>query len=38
MGIKEGEQVQTEKIHNIFNKIVAGNFPNVKKKDVHSGT
>jgi hypothetical protein len=27
MGIKEGEKVQAKDIHNIFNKIVAENFP-----------
>jgi hypothetical protein len=30
MGI-EGEEVQTKGIHNIFNKIIVGNFPNLEK-------
>jgi hypothetical protein len=32
MGIKEGEEVQTKGKHNIFNKITAENFPNLKKE------
>jgi hypothetical protein len=31
IGIK-GEEVQTKGIHNIFNKIMAGNLPNLKKE------
>jgi hypothetical protein len=31
MGIKEGEEVQAKGVCNIFNKIVAENFPNLKK-------
>jgi hypothetical protein len=31
MGIEEGEEVQTKEIHNIFNKIVTENFPNLDK-------
>jgi hypothetical protein len=31
MGIKEGEEVQAKGIHNIFNKIITENFPNLKK-------
>jgi hypothetical protein len=31
MGIKEGEEVQTKGIHNIFNKIITENFTNVEK-------
>jgi chromosome segregation ATPase len=31
MGIEEGEEVQAKEIHNIFNKTVTGNFPNLKK-------
>jgi archaeosine-15-forming tRNA-guanine transglycosylase len=31
MGIKEGEEVQTKGIRNIFNKIVTENFPNLEK-------
>jgi hypothetical protein len=31
MAIKEGE-VQTKGIHNIFNKIIAENFQNIKKE------
>jgi hypothetical protein len=30
MGIKE--EVQAKGIHNIFNKIIAGNFPNLEKE------
>jgi hypothetical protein len=30
MGI-EGEDVQAKRIHNIFNKIITENFPNLKK-------
>jgi chromosome segregation ATPase len=29
--IEEGEEVQTKGIHNIFNKIIAENFPNLEK-------
>jgi hypothetical protein len=31
MGIEEGDEVQVKGIHNIFNKIIAENFPNLKK-------
>jgi hypothetical protein len=31
MGIKEGEEVQPKGIHNIFNKIITENFPNLEK-------
>jgi hypothetical protein len=31
MGIKEGEEVQAKGIHNIFNKIITENFPNLEK-------
>jgi hypothetical protein len=31
MDIKEGEEVQTKGIHNIFNKITKENFPNLEK-------
>jgi hypothetical protein len=31
MGIKEGEDVQPKGIHNIFNKIIKENVPNLKK-------
>jgi hypothetical protein len=31
MGIGEGEEVQDEGIHNICNKIIAEDFPNLKK-------
>jgi chaperonin cofactor prefoldin len=31
MGIDEGEEVQTKRIHNIFNKIITENFPNLEK-------
>jgi chromosome segregation ATPase len=32
MGIEEGEEVQSKEIHNIFNKIITKNFPNVEKE------
>jgi hypothetical protein len=31
MGIEEGEEVQAKVIHNIFNKIMTENFPNLQK-------
>jgi hypothetical protein len=31
MGIEEGEEVQAKGIHNIFNKIITENFPNLRK-------
>jgi hypothetical protein len=31
MGIEEGEEVQTKGIHNIYNKIIKENFPNLEK-------
>jgi chromosome segregation ATPase len=31
MGIEEGEEVQAKGMHNIFNKIIAENFSNLKK-------
>jgi chromosome segregation ATPase len=31
MGIEEGEELQAKGIHNIFNKIIKENFPNVEK-------
>jgi hypothetical protein len=31
MGIEEGEEVQSKGIHNIFNKILTENFPNLEK-------
>jgi hypothetical protein len=31
MGTEEGEEVQAKGIHNIVNKIIAGNFPNLEK-------
>jgi phosphatidate phosphatase PAH1 len=31
MGIEEGEEVQAKGIHDIFNKIIAENFPNLEK-------
>jgi hypothetical protein len=36
MGIEEGEEVQAKGIHNIFNKIVTENFPNIESF-AHSG-
>jgi hypothetical protein len=31
MGIEEGEEMQAKGIHNIFNKIITENFPNLQK-------
>jgi hypothetical protein len=31
MGIDEGEKVQAKGIHNIFNKLITENFPNLEK-------
>jgi hypothetical protein len=31
MGIEEGEEVQAKGIHNILNKIITENFPNLEK-------
>jgi hypothetical protein len=31
MGIEEREEVQEKGMHNIFNKIITGNFPNLGK-------
>jgi hypothetical protein len=31
MGIEEGEKVQAKGIHNIFNKLITENFPNLEK-------
>jgi hypothetical protein len=31
MGIEEGEEVQAKGIHNIFNKLITENFPNLEK-------
>jgi chromosome segregation ATPase len=31
MGIEEGEEVQAKEIHNIVNKIITENFPNLEK-------
>jgi hypothetical protein len=31
MGIEEGEEVQAKRMHNIFNKIITENFPNLEK-------
>jgi hypothetical protein len=31
MGIEEGEEVQAKGMHNIFNKIIIENFPNLEK-------
>jgi hypothetical protein len=30
MGIEQGEEVQAKGMHNIFNKIITGNFPNLE--------
>jgi hypothetical protein len=31
MGIEEGEEVQAKGMHNVFNKIITENFPNLGK-------
>jgi hypothetical protein len=31
VGIEEGEEVQAKGMHNIFNKIITENFPNLEK-------
>jgi hypothetical protein len=31
MGIEEGEELQAKGMHNIFNKIITENFPNLGK-------
>jgi hypothetical protein len=31
MGIEEGEQIQINAKHNVFNKLITENFPNLKK-------
>jgi hypothetical protein len=31
MGIEEGEEVQARGMHNIFNKVITENFPNLEK-------
>jgi hypothetical protein len=38
MGIEKGEEVQAKGMHNIFNKIITENFPNLEKNYAHSGT
>jgi hypothetical protein len=37
MGIEEGEEGQTKGMHNIFNKMIAENFPNLEN-NAHIGT
>jgi hypothetical protein len=32
MGTEEGKEVQAKGIHNIFNKIITENFPNLEKE------
>jgi hypothetical protein len=34
MAVEEGEEVQTKGIDNLFNRIIAENFPNLKKERV----
>jgi hypothetical protein len=31
MGVEEGEEIQTKGISNLFNRIIAEKFPNLKK-------
>jgi hypothetical protein len=37
MCIEEGEKVQAKGMHNIFNKIITENFPNLEETIAHSG-
>jgi hypothetical protein len=32
MGIEEGEEIQPKGIGNLFNKIIAENFPNLERR------
>jgi hypothetical protein len=32
MGVEEGEEIQTKGIDNLFNRIIAENFPNLEKE------
>jgi hypothetical protein len=34
MGVEEGEKIQTKGIENLFNRIIAENFPNLEKEKV----
>jgi hypothetical protein len=34
MGVKEGEEIQTKGIDNLFNRIIAENFPNLEKERI----
>jgi hypothetical protein len=34
MGIEEGEDIQSKDIENLFNRIIAENFPNLEKERV----
>jgi hypothetical protein len=34
MGVEEGEEIQTKGVNNLFNRIIAENFPNLKKERV----
>jgi hypothetical protein len=34
MGVKEGEEIQTKGSDNLFNRIIAENFPNLRKERV----
>jgi hypothetical protein len=34
MGVEEGEEIQTKGIDNLFNRIIAENFPNLEKERV----
>jgi hypothetical protein len=31
MGVEEGKEIQTKGIENVFNRIIAENFPNLEK-------
>jgi hypothetical protein len=38
MGIEEGEEVQAKGIHNILDKIITENFPNLEKIQVQEAS
>jgi hypothetical protein len=35
VGIEEGEEMKTKRIVNLFNKIIAENYPNLEKENIH---
>jgi hypothetical protein len=34
MGVEEGEEIQTKDLDNLFNEIIAENFPNLEKERI----